>query len=75
MVESNHVIEVLRKLLPMTENLIDRETKLKDLRDWDSMTFLKAILILEKEHGCRFDPVQLTSVNTVQDLIICAKRK
>ena len=48
---------------PMTENTI-----IRDLDEWDSMTALSLMAMIDEEYGLDLNPKQLESIITINDL-------
>jgi len=49
--------------------VVTKETSRRDVADWDSVAHVKLVLALEEEFGIRFSEDEVSSVQTVGDLL------
>ena len=60
---------LLAELLGQSMPPLTRQTPFRDLPGWDSVAHLAMLLGLERRLGVAFSAKQLTSLNTVGDLL------
>jgi acyl carrier protein len=61
--------EILRQVFDDDQLLVARDTGRLDVADWDSVAHVKLILSLEEEFGIRFSEDEVSSMQTVGDLL------
>lgn len=59
----------IENLLEMADGVLTRETELDTLSNWDSMTALSFILLLEEEYNVFLSTDKILECKTVGDLL------
>lgn len=60
---------LLEDLFELEEGEITAETKLEDIDEYDSMTRLSLIVMMEDEFGVKLDGATIKSFQTVDDIL------
>jgi acyl carrier protein len=63
------VQEVFRQVFDDDGLVVTPDTRRLDVADWDSVAHVKLILSLEEEFGVRFTEDEMSSMQTVGDLL------
>ena len=64
-----HFISKFKELFLDSDNLeITGTTKFKELPEWDSLTALSLIALMDSEFGVKLSGERLKSINTVADI-------
>jgi acyl carrier protein len=61
--------EIFRQVFDDDGLVVTPDTSRHDVAEWDSVAHVKLILSLEEEFGIRFSEDEVTSVQTVGDLL------
>jgi len=70
MIEKNDFLEKFKLLFDETDpNLINLDTRFKDLEEWNSLIILSLIVFCEEEYKIALLPNQIQNSKTVNDLI------
>lgn len=62
-------IELLEELLEVDEGTLQPEMELADLENWDSMTALSLIVMIDEECGKRITGNDVKSMQSIQDIM------
>ena len=62
---------LLEEVMDLEEGTITAETLLADLAEWDSMSKLSFIVMMDDEFGKKVDAEQVRNFKTVQDMLDC----
>ena len=62
-------IKKLEELFEMQEGTLKADTRLEDLEEWDSMTRLSFIVMMEDDYGKKFSRAEILDFKTVQDIL------
>ena len=62
-------IKKLEELFEMQEGTLKADTRLKDLEEWDSMTRLSFIVMMEDDYGKKVSRAEILDFKTVQDIL------
>ena len=62
---------LLEEVMDLEENSLTAETVLDDLAEWDSMSKLSFIVMMEDEFGKKVNAEQVRNFKTVQDMLDC----
>lgn len=65
----NKLQEIVRDVLDDEEVVLQEETCMEDVEDWDSVAHMTVIALLENELGVRFDIEKIVNAKTVNELI------
>lgn len=57
--------------MDLEEGMLTEETVLDDLAEWDSMSKLSFIVMMEDEFGKKVNAEQVRNFKTVQDMLDC----
>jgi acyl carrier protein len=64
-----HFISKFKELFLDSDNLdITGTTKFKELAEWDSLTSLSLIALMDSEFGVKLSGEKLKSINTVEEI-------
>jgi acyl carrier protein len=63
------VQELFRQVFDDDELVVTTDTHRRDVADWDSVAHVKLILILEEEFQIRFTEDEVSSLETVGELL------
>jgi acyl carrier protein len=61
--------EIFRQVFDDDALAVTPDTSRRDVADWDSVAHVKLILFLEEEFGIRFSEDEVSSLETVGDLL------
>ena len=62
---------LLEEVMDLEEGTLTAETLLDDLAEWDSMSKLSFIVMMEDEFGKKVNAEQVRNFKTVQDMLDC----
>lgn len=62
-------IKKLEELFEMQEGTLKADTRLEDLEEWDSMTRLSFIVMMEDDYGKKVSRAEILDFKTVQDIL------
>lgn len=62
---------LLEEVMDLEEGMLTEETVLDDLAEWDSMSKLSFIVMMEDEFGKKVNAEQVRNFKTVQDMLDC----
>ena len=62
-------ISMLEELLETDEGVLTADTKLQDVEEYDSMTRLSLIVMMEDEFGVKLNGAMIKSFETVGDIL------
>ena len=62
-------IRKLEELFEMQEGTLKADTRLEDLEEWDSMTRLSFIVMMEDDYGKKVSRAEILDFKTVQDIL------
>jgi acyl carrier protein len=63
--------DVFRQVFDDDQLVITPETSRRDVADWDSVAQVKLVLFLEEEFAIRFTEDEVSSLQTVGELLAC----
>ena len=63
------VINIIAKVLEVSPELINEETAIGDIQEWDSLRHLIIISELEKEFQISFEPEEIMDLEDVSDIV------
>ncbi len=63
------VQETFRQVFDDDGMFVTRDTARRDVADWDSVAHVKLVLSLEEEFGIRFSEDEVSSIQTVGQLL------
>jgi acyl carrier protein len=61
--------ETFRQVFDDDGMIVTPDTRRRDVADWDSVAHVKLILSLEEEFGIRFSEDEVSSIQTVGELL------
>ncbi len=61
--------KVLQDFFKNKELKIKNNTKIKDIKKWDSLNHIKIIVILEKKFNIKFSGDQIYNVKNINDIL------
>ena len=67
--------EFLSEIVDEPNLVLLESSSAEDVLDWDSVTHVKLILMLEAEMKIRFTPSEMNSMNEVADIITLVQNK
>lgn len=67
--EDGKKIELLEDLLEVDAGSLQPDMRLEDLENWDSMTALALIVMIDEECGKRITGNDLKGMRTIQDIM------
>ena len=62
-------LELLEELFEMEEGTLEADTSLDDIEEWDSMTKLSLIVMMDEECGKALKGEDIKKFKTVQDIL------
>ena len=62
------VINLLSELFDVSSSDLSNETKLNEIKGWDSIKHMEFILSIEKEFNCELSGEDIASIQTINDL-------
>ncbi len=62
---------LLEEVVDLEEGMLTEETVLDDLAEWDSMSKLSFIVMMEDEFDKKVNAEQVRNFKTVQDMLDC----
>ena len=68
-------IEKFKETLELDGVEINLETKFRDLENWDSISFLSVLAMLDEEYGVSIEGNNFRKLETIEDLINEIKTK
>jgi len=66
---------IFRQLFEDESLMVTRTTTADDIDDWDSITHMILVTAVEKKFGIKFSLVDLTTLNTVGDMVDLIEKK
>ncbi len=63
------VIDIIINVLEVDEGMIDENTAIGDIPEWDSLHHIMIISEIEKEFGFRFTPDVMMDLEDVSDIV------
>ena len=67
--DSTKKIALLEELFEMDEGTLRAETALEDIEEWDSITKLSLIVLMDEECGKALKSDEIKGFKTVQDIL------
>ena len=67
--------KVLQDFFKNKELKIKNNTKIKDIKKWDSLNHIKIIVMLEKKFNIKFSGDQVYNVKNINDILKNIKKK
>lgn len=61
-------IECLAEALEVDSTVLTKDTKFKELEEWDSMTRLSVIVVLDEQYGVQISEKRFSEIQLVEDL-------
>ncbi len=61
-------LEVLKEVFEMEDQEINMEDKFREYDEWDSLTHLSLIAMLDDEYDLQIEEIEFKKIETVQDL-------
>ncbi len=71
----NKFIELFKETLEIENTEIDLNTKFRDLKNWDSISFLSVLAMIDEEFDVIIEGNDFKKLVTVEDIINEIKRK
>ncbi|WP_040300083.1 acyl carrier protein [Arcticibacter svalbardensis] len=68
-------LEIIKLELADTHSTIDENTKFKELEEWDSLTGMSLVVLLEETYGVSIPDEIFKSFNTLGDIFAYIKEK
>jgi acyl carrier protein len=68
-------IELFKETLEIKSVEINLNTKFRDLENWDSLSFLSVLAMLDEEYGVIIEGNDFKKLVTIEDLINEVKKK
>jgi len=68
-VKKEEFIQELEEILEIEDSKIEMKTNLKDLKEFDSLSILSIIALLDEKFGKALTAEQLNSITTVESLM------
>ncbi len=62
-------LRALEEMMELDEGTLKGDEKLEDIEEWDSMTALSFILLLNDDYGKEVGGEQIKALETVQDML------
>ena len=69
------VCKIFDDIFDLEKKKLKKSTNAKDISNWDSISNLKLIIVLEKEFKIRFDPDEIVEIKNVGELIKSIEKK
>ena len=70
--------EFLNKMAETLEiedlSLLNFETKFRELDEWDSLTYLSVIAMLDEEYSCQIESAEFKKLQTIEDIFNTIKK-
>jgi acyl carrier protein len=66
---------IFRDLFDEDDLVITNETSANDIDDWDSITHIQLLVLIEKEFGVKFSSAEIHNFKTVGDIVKCIENK
>ena len=66
---NNEFIEMFKETLDIEEDIVQMDTKFRDLKQWDSIAFLSIISMIDDEYDVVIDGNYLKNLTTIGELI------
>ena len=63
------IVKIIAEILEVDTALIDEETAIGDLTEWDSLHHIKIISAIENQFGFRFAPDDMMDMEDVSDIV------
>jgi acyl carrier protein len=63
------VQDIFRQVFDDDALVVTPDTSRRDVADWDSVAHVKLVLMLEEEFGIRFTEDEVSSIQTVRELL------
>ena len=67
--------DIFRKVFEDNSLVITRKTTAKDIEEWDSLTHMNLIMVLEKQFKIKFSLSEIENLSSVGDLVDLIDRK
>lgn len=67
--DTNKKIALLEEMLELDEGTLEPDTLLDDIDEWDSMSKLSLIVLLDEEFNTTINSEQVKALNCVQDIL------
>jgi acyl carrier protein len=67
--EEKFITQFKEQFLDPEEVVFERNTKFRDLKDWDSLTGMSILVMIEDEYKVTISPEELKAANTINDVI------
>jgi acyl carrier protein len=64
----NGFLEIIKVELPESHSIINLDTKFRDLEEWDSLTGMSIIVVLEETYGVKISDSTFKDFNTFSDI-------
>lgn len=71
----NKFIELFKETLEIENTEIDLNTKFRDLKNWDSISFLSVLAMIDEEFDVIIEGNDFKKLVTIQDIINEIKKK
>jgi acyl carrier protein len=66
---SEKIKKIMAEILEVTEDMIEDDSAIGDLDNWDSLNHLKIISSIEQEFGIQFTPDVLMDIEDFSDIV------
>ncbi|MDC1076123.1 hypothetical protein OAQ35_04045 [Litorivicinus sp.] len=73
MISESDINDIVRQVIPKFDDQSNRNVELMKLEGWNSLNFVKIVMLLEVNYGVELDPINLASVKTYADLLAVVK--
>ena len=60
--------KILQEFFDIPDLILRRSTQAKDIEDWDSLTHLELMALLEEKYSIKFSLAEITGLNNVGEL-------
>ncbi len=67
--EQKEKLMKLEEVMDLDENVLEPETVLSEVEDWDSIAHLSLIILLDEEYGRKISGKEIRALKTVQDIL------
>jgi len=67
--------DIFRKVFEDNSLVITRKTTASDIEEWDSLTHMNLIMVLEKQFKIKFSLSEIENLSSVGDLVDLIDRK
>lgn len=67
--EQKEKLAKLEEMMDLEASSLRPESRLSDIEEWDSITHLSLIILLEDEYGKEVSGTQVRALKTVQDIL------